>query len=76
MQKSIGRSFKTALIEIRVSHACRLLLETDQPILDIAYASGFANLSNFNRRFKELKGRSPREYRNMMRPAGHELALA
>ena len=76
LQKSIGRSFKTALIEIRVSHACRLLLETDQPILDIAYASGFANLSNFNRRFKELKGRSPREYRNLMRPANYELALA
>ena len=76
LQKSIGRSFKTALIEIRVSHACRLLLETDQPILDIAYASGFANLSNFNRRFKELKGRSPREYRNLMRPANCELALA
>ena len=76
LQKSIGRSFKTALIEIRVSHACRLLLESDQPILDIAYASGFANLSNFNRRFKELKGRSPREYRNLMRPANHELAIA
>ena len=67
-QKSIGRSFKTALIEIRISHACRLLLETDQPIVDIAYASGFTNLSNFNRRFKELKGHSPRAYRSLLRP--------
>jgi AraC-like DNA-binding protein len=75
-QKSIGRSFKTALIEIRISHACRLLLETDQSILDVAYASGFTNLSNFNRRFKEMQGHTPREYRNLMRPAGHELALA
>lgn len=65
--KSIGRSFKTALIEIRVSHACRLLLETERPIVEVALASGFTNLSNFNRRFKELEGRSPRDYRNLMR---------
>lgn len=74
LQKSIGRSFKTALIEIRISHACRLLLETDQSIVQVAYASGFTNLSNFNRRFKELKGHSPKAYRNLMRPAGRELA--
>ena len=67
-RKSIGRSFKTALIETRISHACRLLLETEQPILDIAYASGFTNLSNFNRRFKEMKGQTPRGYRNLSRP--------
>jgi AraC-like DNA-binding protein len=73
LQKSIGRSFKTSLIEIRISHACRLLLETDQSIVEIAYASGFTNLSNFNRRFKELKNRSPKAYRNLLRPAGREL---
>jgi AraC-like DNA-binding protein len=76
LQKSIGRSFKTALIEIRISHACRLLLETDQPILDVAFASGFTNLSNFNRRFKELKGHSPMVYRNLMRPAARAHVLA
>ena len=65
-QKSIGRSFKTALIEMRISHACRLLLETDHPIVDIAFSSGFTNLSNFNRRFRELKGRTPKAYRNLM----------
>jgi len=63
-QKSVGRSFKTALIEMRISHACRLLLESERPIVDIAYASGFTNLSNFNRRFKEMKGQTPRAYRN------------
>ena len=53
-----------------------LTLKTDQPILDIAYASGFANLSNFNRRFKELKGCSPKAYRNQMRPTRREAVLA
>jgi len=74
LQKSIGRSFKTALIEIRISHACRLLLETNQSILQIAYASGFTNLSNFNRRFKEMKGISPKAYRNLVKSTGRELA--
>jgi AraC-like DNA-binding protein len=66
LHKSIGRSFKQALIEIRISHACRLLLSTDRPIVEVAYASGFANLSNFNRRFKQLKGHNPKAYRNLL----------
>jgi AraC-like DNA-binding protein len=66
-QKSIGRSFKTALIEIRTSHASRRLLESDQSVLDIAYSSGFTNLSNFNRRFKQARGRSPRAYRALLK---------
>jgi AraC-like DNA-binding protein len=57
----------TLLHEIRISHACRMLLETSRPISDAAYASGFQNLSNFNRHFKKLKGCTPREYRNLMR---------
>jgi AraC-like DNA-binding protein len=64
--KSLGRSFKTMLIEMRISHACRLLLESTQPIVDVAYSSGFSNLSNFNRRFRQLKGRTPRQYRNLL----------
>jgi AraC-like DNA-binding protein len=67
LQKSIGRSFKTSLNEIRISHACSLLLETDQPIVDVAYSSGFNNLSNFNRRFKEMKRHTPKDYRNLAR---------
>ena len=67
LRKSVGRSFKTLLHEIRVSHACRMLLETSRPISDTAYASGFGNLSNFNRHFKKLKGCTPREYRRLVR---------
>src|SRR5207249_2345747 len=67
LQKSIRRSFKTSLNEIRISHACRLLLETSHPIVEVAYSSGFNNLSNFNRRFKELKRHTPKAYRNLAR---------
>jgi AraC-like DNA-binding protein len=67
LQKSIGRSFKSSLNEIRISHACRLLRETDRSIPEVASSSGFNNLSNFNRRFKELKRHTPKGYRNLVR---------
>jgi AraC-like DNA-binding protein len=57
------RTFTQFLTEVRLGHACRLLLESDLPILEIALRSGFQNLSNFNRRFKTAYGRSPRAYR-------------
>lgn len=66
-RKSLGRSFKSMLNEIRISYACRLLIETDQQVVEVAYASGFPNLSNFNRRFKQLKSVAPRTYRSLTR---------
>lgn len=69
--KSFCRFFRAntgkTLIEyvnaMRVGEACRLLVETGRPVTEIAFAVGFNNLSNFNRRFRELKGLSPREFR-------------
>lgn len=65
--RSIGRSFVQVLHEMRVAHACSLLRETDDTILDIAYQSGFNNLSNFNRVFRRLRDCSPRVYRAAFR---------
>jgi AraC-like DNA-binding protein len=48
---------------VRITAACRLLLETDRRVADIAADTGYANLSNFNRRFRALKEMSPREFR-------------
>jgi AraC-like DNA-binding protein len=44
------------LNELRTGLACRELIETDRSMSDIAFDSGFNNLSNFNRRFRTLKG--------------------
>lgn len=61
-----GHTFVEFLNKTRVDAATRLLLETDRPITEICYNAGFGNISNFNRRFRKLKGLSPSEYRKTM----------
>lgn len=58
-----NKSYFEFLIEIRVDYACRLLREKDYSTTVICYNSGFGNLSNFNRHFKALTGKTPLEYR-------------
>jgi AraC-like DNA-binding protein len=58
-----GRTLTDFINDVRVGHASRLLIETDQPVSEIAYESGFESLSNFNLRFRKLTGTSPKEYR-------------
>lgn len=47
----------------RIVHAQRLLTQTDMPITDIAFATGFADYNHFSRIFKQTVGISAREYR-------------
>lgn len=68
---SFCRMFKTKtkkpfveyLNEIRVSNACKYLIETDLGISEIAYECGYKTASNFNKLFKKLMGTTPKEYR-------------
>jgi AraC-like DNA-binding protein len=62
-RRKTGRTLGAYLHELRTGLACRELIETERPVSDIAFDSGFNNLSNFNRRFRSLKGMSPREFR-------------
>lgn len=62
-RKCTAKSFVEYLTELRVGAACRLLMETDRTVRQICGAAGFSNLSNFNRRFRDLKGVTPREFR-------------
>lgn len=57
------KQYSLFLIEIRIAHACKLLRETDFSIGVISFESGFMNLSNFNRYFKTVTGKSPLNYK-------------
>jgi AraC-like DNA-binding protein len=61
-KKHTSKSFHTVLNEIRIGHACKLLIENKMNISGICHESGFSNISNFNEQFKKIKGVSPSQY--------------
>ncbi|WP_028298509.1 AraC family transcriptional regulator [Olivibacter sitiensis] len=63
VKKCTGKTFIDSLNEIRLGHATRLLIDTNQTIAEIAYGCGFNNISNFNRIFKRKKNCTPKEFR-------------
>ncbi|TYB79092.1 AraC family transcriptional regulator [Bizionia myxarmorum] len=63
-KKRTNKTYFQFLNELRIENACRLMLsQPDDAISEIAYQSGFNNISNFNRQFKMIKGKSPNNYR-------------
>ena len=61
------KSFSLFLNEIRIGYACKLLLEEGHNISQVCYECGFNNMSNFNRQFKKITGKSPLQYRSQSR---------
>lgn len=57
------KSYVDFLTEIRIGQACKLLQQKDLSISQICFEVGFSNLSNFNRKFRELSGLTPSEFR-------------
>jgi len=68
-RRATGLTFTKLLSGVRLSEACRLLVETDDTVVQICHRCGFANLSNFNRRFLAAKQVTPREFRRASAPA-------
>ncbi|WKD85952.1 Transcriptional activator NphR [Polaribacter huanghezhanensis] len=60
-----NKTYFQFLIEVRIENACRLLKNKDLLITEISEKSGFKNISNFNRKFKENKGITPSNYRSL-----------
>lgn len=60
---STGKTFVSFVNSLRISEACKLLVNTNKDIIDIAFECGYSNLSNFNRRFVNIKNITPRAYR-------------
>ncbi len=59
------KTFSQFVLELRLEHACKLLENKKSTMMasEVAFASGFNSVSNFNRFFKKVKGMSPLNYR-------------
>ena len=68
MSAVVNKFFDMALPEgvnrYRVSNACALIANTEKPITEIALSCGFGSIRNFNRRFKQIAGVTPKQYRS------------
>ena len=64
MKRHTGKTFSYALNEIRIGHACRLLIEGTQTVGEISYLCGYSSPSYFNRKFRSIIGFSPLQYRS------------
>jgi len=62
-RRHLGRNFQHYLNELRVARVCARLAAEEQNITTIALECGFNNLANFNRRFREITGLTPRQFR-------------
>lgn len=61
-----NKTYFNFLNEIRIENACKLIVvENEMSINEIAYSTGFNNISNFNRKFKEIKKMTPLSYRRL-----------
>ena len=58
-----NKTYYDFLTEIRISHACRFLIEDKMSIDQIADKCGFYNISNFYRQFKKVMGVTPLTYK-------------
>lgn len=64
---AIDRSVLNEIRRVRVDWICRMLVETNQPIAEIAHASGYADALHFARYFRREKNISPLQYRRRHR---------
>jgi AraC-like DNA-binding protein len=63
-KESTGKPVITYINEMRTGYACKLLMEHNKTISEIAFECGFNNISNFNRIFKKMIKHTPSEYQN------------
>jgi AraC-like DNA-binding protein len=62
-RRHTGNTFTDFVNRIRINRAGQLLMETGRLVTHICYEVGFNNVANFNRRFLEIKGLTPSEFR-------------
>ncbi|MGH3088641.1 MAG: helix-turn-helix domain-containing protein [Rubrobacteraceae bacterium] len=67
-RRHYGMTLSSYLSRLRVCQAQHLLISTDRGISQIAFEAGFGSTSRFYEAFKEMSGRTPRQYRMQSQP--------
>lgn len=62
-----GMTFNHFLQKTRIEQSCRLLIETDEPIIAIAHSVGYDDIKFFGKVFKQNTKMSPSEFRKLTR---------
>lgn len=57
-----GKTYIRFLMEVRIGHACKLLMENEMNVAEVCFACGYNNASNFHHQFKTIKGKTPFQY--------------
>ena len=66
-KQSEGATPHTFVLERRLARARELLTRTDLSLSEVAFAVGFADQSHFTRRFRQMVGVSPEQFRKLKR---------
>ncbi|GAL02999.1 transcriptional regulator AraC family [Photobacterium aphoticum] len=66
-ERHFMESFSDHVKRFRIGKSCELLVSSQLPVGLVAERSGFNNLSNFNRQFKQVKGVTPSEFRTQFK---------
>lgn len=66
-KKKTSRTFMDYVKQVRIRLAAKMLAETEKPISQICYESGYNNIANFNHQFRSVMNKTPSDYRKVFR---------
>jgi AraC-like DNA-binding protein len=65
IKQTTGQTFVHFLHDLRLRHACSLLVSTEMSVTEIAHDVGYGSYKTFSRIFRESKGIAPKDYRKL-----------
>ena len=71
IHRALNQSFQEYVATVRFNYACERMVKTDDKLLTISMDSGFSDYRYFSEAFKKRTGKTPEEYRDVLRAGGH-----
>ena len=71
IRQTLNQSFQEYVATVRFNYACERMVKTDDKLLTICMDAGFSDYRYFSEAFQKRTGKTPDEYRNVLRAGGH-----